>query len=127
MRWSPSVILIWGWEAEKETFDKPTDKIKYNEDTGEPYNVLEHSHECFMVEDVKVFEAEYVYEEDNLLDLSDDLSLGAFEVRKGVIWGVPSTKRLELEFEIFEQLNTCLLYTSPSPRDRQKSRMPSSA
>ena len=26
-----------------------------------------------------------------------------------------------------EQYNTCLLYTSPSPRDRQKSRMPSSA
>ena len=27
-----------------------------------------------------------------------------------------------------ERLNyTCLLYTSPSPRDRQKSRMPSSA
>ena len=25
------------------------------------------------------------------------------------------------------QLATCLLYTSPSPRDRQKSRMPSSA
>ena len=25
------------------------------------------------------------------------------------------------------QLNDCLLYTSPSPRDRQKSRMPSSA
>ena len=24
-------------------------------------------------------------------------------------------------------LNSCLLYTSPSPRDRQKSRMPSSA
>ena len=26
-----------------------------------------------------------------------------------------------------EQLKACLLYTSPSPRDRQKSRMPSSA
>ena len=26
-----------------------------------------------------------------------------------------------------EGLHTCLLYTSPSPRDRQKSRMPSSA
>ena len=25
------------------------------------------------------------------------------------------------------KLNTCLLYTSPSPRDRQRSRMPSSA
>ena len=27
----------------------------------------------------------------------------------------------------FRTFNTCLLYTSPSPRDRQKSRMPSSA
>ena len=27
----------------------------------------------------------------------------------------------------FQRINTCLLYTSPSPRDRQKSRMPSSA
>ena len=26
-----------------------------------------------------------------------------------------------------EALHVCLLYTSPSPRDRQKSRMPSSA
>ena len=29
--------------------------------------------------------------------------------------------------ELYERLKTCLLYTSPSPRDRQKSRMPSSA
>eukprot|EP01017_Pseudomicrothorax_dubius_P004826 TRINITY_DN11076_c0_g1_i1.p1 TRINITY_DN11076_c0_g1~~TRINITY_DN11076_c0_g1_i1.p1 ORF type:complete len:156 (+),score=17.56 TRINITY_DN11076_c0_g1_i1:165-632(+) len=28
---------------------------------------------------------------------------------------------------LLDVLNTCLLYTSPSPRDRQKSRMPSSA
>ena len=28
---------------------------------------------------------------------------------------------------MFDVLETCLLYTSPSPRDRQKSRMPSSA
>ena len=28
---------------------------------------------------------------------------------------------------ITQQMLTCLLYTSPSPRDRQKSRMPSSA
>ena len=32
-------------------------------------------------------------------------------------------------FEVIKRLqtNNCLLYTSPSPRDRQKSRMPSSA
>ena len=29
--------------------------------------------------------------------------------------------------KLFSHLNCCLLYTSPSPRDRQKSRKPSSA
>ena len=29
--------------------------------------------------------------------------------------------------ELFNRRGSCLLYTSPSPRDRQKSRMPSSA
>ena len=29
--------------------------------------------------------------------------------------------------EIYKEYTICLLYTSPSPRDRQKSRMPSSA
>ena len=29
--------------------------------------------------------------------------------------------------DVFIKLESCLLYTSPSPRDRQKSRMPSSA
>eukprot|EP00828_Plagiopyla_frontata_P006252 TRINITY_DN12699_c0_g2_i1.p1 TRINITY_DN12699_c0_g2~~TRINITY_DN12699_c0_g2_i1.p1 ORF type:complete len:113 (+),score=22.78 TRINITY_DN12699_c0_g2_i1:3-341(+) len=29
--------------------------------------------------------------------------------------------------KVFPQSKSCLLYTSPSPRDRQKSRMPSSA
>ena len=30
-------------------------------------------------------------------------------------------------FHMYGVIGTCLLYTSPSPRDRQKSRMPSSA
>jgi len=33
----------------------------------------------------------------------------------------------EVEYEIFKEDNICLLYTSPSPRDRTRSRMPSSA
>ena len=36
--------------------------------------------------------------------------------------------RLDLMQSVpFQMKDTCLLYTSPSPRDRQKSRMPSSA
>ena len=38
--------------------------------------------------------------------------------------GLPSKESGQLAFEA---IYSCLLYTSPSPRDRQKSRMPSSA
>ena len=39
-------------------------------------------------------------------------------------FGVPSSPGVP---EVLAQHTVCLLYTSPSPRDRQKSRMPSSA
>ena len=38
--------------------------------------------------------------------------------------GVPSPKEI---CNVLDEYVICLLYTSPSPRDRQKSRMPSSA
>ena len=34
---------------------------------------------------------------------------------------------LNPDVQSFNQLNACLLYTSPSPRDKRQSRMPSSA
>ena len=37
------------------------------------------------------------------------------------------TDLVNVDVEIDEEDKDCLLYTSPSPRDRQKSRMPSSA
>ena len=37
------------------------------------------------------------------------------------------SSQLAVASEAMALNNTCLLYTSPSPRDRQKSRMPSSA
>ena len=36
-------------------------------------------------------------------------------------------KQIELAKEILEDAKSCLLYTSPSPRDLSTSRMPSSA
>ena len=43
-------------------------------------------------------------------------------------WGCIPTKSLLKNAEVMDIINNaCLLYTSPSPRDRQKSRMPSSA
>ena len=48
------------------------------------------------------------------------------------IWDLVRASRdgdilLEVSDAVRESLISCLLYTSPSPRDRQKSRMPSSA
>ena len=40
-----------------------------------------------------------------------------------ILWKKPSI----ISDEIIKNTHDCLLYTSPSPRDRQKSRMPSSA
>ena len=41
-------------------------------------------------------------------------------------WWLAEEERLEKPITL-DQFSNCLLYTSPSPRDRQKSRMPSSA
>ena len=52
--------------------------------------------------------------------------LGAADIRRiAAEEGITPTKKFGQNFVI--DPGTCLLYTSPSPRDRQKSRMPSSA
>ena len=53
--------------------------------------------------------------------------LGQFDVRRD---DVANKNETELTGQISidkARITNCLLYTSPSPRDRQKSRMPSSA
>ena len=56
-----------------------------------------------------------------------DIETAGKEQRKGNIYkGVVTKVEPSLE-ACFVDYGTCLLYTSPSPRDRQKSRMPSSA
>ena len=50
--------------------------------------------------------------------------------RRAVVYEMPGLsfrEFLQFETKVALKTYTCLLYTSPSPRDRQKSRMPSSA
>ena len=60
----------------------------------------------------------------------DDLDLDPLDrralnlIKNGFVMPPPLDEDLAGELS---QIMTCLLYTSPSPRDRQKSRMPSSA
>ena len=46
-----------------------------------------------------------------------------------IVFSIPReyTAEAMIAPELSDNKGTCLLYTSPSPRDRQKSRMPSSA
>ena len=58
--------------------------------------------------------------------LINPLELGLLFALFGVyIWSRSAVAQLAIRKEYAD--NACLLYTSPSPRDRQKSRMPSSA
>ena len=51
-----------------------------------------------------------------------NLEDGINKLRSTITLGYPLTKKLDFEFAY-----SCLLYTSPSPRDMRRSRMPSSA
>ena len=42
-------------------------------------------------------------------------------------YSITPAKKIELNIVEFALCPTCLLYTSPSPRDKRQSRMPSSA
>ena len=56
------------------------------------------------------------------------LELGDLAVHGDVLIGDNPAARVPIDDEhVRVQCERCLLYTSPSPRDRQKSRMPSSA
>ena len=52
---------------------------------------------------------------------SREMGNWAYFLKKQIIWTIPG---IGLFYFV---LNTCLLYTSPSPRDKRQSRMPSSA
>ena len=58
-------------------------------------------------------------DEDALAEIMDCIE--KLEVPQDKVWFMPAGDSRESLFK------SCLLYTSPSPRDRQKSRMPSSA
>ena len=64
------------------------------------------------------------------VDVDIDLGFGIWQKNERVrIMGIdtPESRTRNKIEKKFGLASNCLLYTSPSPRDRQKSRMPSSA
>ena len=59
-----------------------------------------------------------------------DIAIAKGSIRESITERITETvedKKEEVEQTVRDTIDHCLLYTSPSPRDRQKSRMPSSA
>ena len=87
------------------------------------------------------FDAEGVFDADNTFLSTDDTDEGFDrQLNRFTVVGHGDRYRGPVEvaggddvgigrgiIDLFEEPAGCLLYTSPSPRDRQKSRMPSSA
>ena len=74
---------------------------------------------------------ELYFEEKNIEDFVEKLNNSRYEIQyvnelMEHSWGQKMVRFYDLDGNLIE-VGTCLLYTSPSPRDRQKSRMPSSA
>ena len=97
-------------EAMKELRDDEFKEL-FNERTTD--QMTTYSEDCIFETDYEVRIPDYYVN-----DVSERLSLYQELDR------IESMEKLK-EFE--ERMKDCLLYTSPSPRDRQKSRMPSSA
>ena len=93
---------------------------------------IKSQHQCLNLDDLKRAESfgepigELPMQTDSGFLDRDDIFAGTWECEPGV---------LELDLDVTEFCHilkghwvlTCLLYTSPSPRDRTRSRMPSSA
>ena len=58
---------------------------------------------------------------------SDALALPLDKFRGCWNYRAEKPERVMLDFAEYLKIKSCLLYTSPSPRDRTRSRMPSSA
>ena len=101
--------------------------------------MLGHVAEAIRVSDMVEVSDVQPNEERVLCDLSDKASVQALvEGCDGVLhlggrsledtWEVIRTSNIDAMVNLYEAArNTCLLYTSPSPRDLSTSRMPSSA
>ena len=87
---------------------------------GDPGLLTLHTLHALESADVIVFDA---LVSDAILDLAPEHTPREFAGKRG---GKPSYKQVDISLRIV-QLARCLLYTSPSPRDRTRSRMPSSA
>ena len=83
----------------------------------------------FVTKDENLTKAHVKYLEGRLIDIARSTERTTVMNNQGSGARLPESDREEMEvfLEKMQQVLPCLLYTSPSPRDKRQSRMPSSA
>ena len=89
----------------------------------------DYLNDCSFVQSIQFDELQTIEKKTPLHDLNLTEMIPASVILIALLWiGLwPRTIAPRIDAEIESRYESCLLYTSPSPRDRQKSRMPSSA
>ena len=131
----PQEMLTWGYEKFNNQFAITT---SFGIQSSVLLNMV--SKLCLQRE-IKIFWIDtgylppetYQYAEKLIEDLSleievlqSELSPARMEAKYGKLWETNKVSDLDKYHEL-RKIKPCLLYTSPSPRDRTRSRMPSSA
>ena len=105
------------------------------EEEGEEETATQY-HKLMMPELIVSLEASDEFLRERVMNLPESAVVGTHHTEDGLIRRLADYRAINNEddtvLNYFDELEfhpeqICLLYTSPSPRDRQKSRMPSSA
>ena len=114
------LVLLHGWAVNSLIWNPILDQLK------DRYEVT--------VVDLPGYGAQKNYDGDyDIQTVVADVLSRAPEVANWIGWSLGGTIALAAaiaqpnRFERLQLISTCLLYTSPSPRDKRQSRMPSSA
>ena len=79
------------------------------------------------ISQLNIFEIDGVFSSAHVRSIERHIEETQYTQNDLLVIQYSSTKYSEKAVADFEKLITCLLYTSPSPRDQRGSRMPSSA
>ena len=128
---NPTTIDDFTFWTDPELILNPFDIVKVQHvNKSFSYGVIE---DIAHITDAVSFLSNYISNDfGNLETEGNTLRIGMNYVKAKVICNteniyIPLQNDAKVMLATAEEINYCLLYTSPSPRDRQKSRMPSSA
>ena len=123
---------MWGGRFSRDTNELLEDlnaSIKYD------YRLAKYDVEVSIAHAMMLAKSDVIKKEEcdvivnGLKDIKKEINEGKFELKKQLedIHMNIESRLTEIIGPVAGKLHTCLLYTSPSPRDRTRSRMPSSA